>query len=67
LIALEDSIDAAIFEEAVDALGNVPKLTISGTSVCYLAQKLLTEIRDAVKNHNFTKVLSSHSELNMCV
>jgi len=67
LIALEDSIDAAIFEEAVDALGSVPKLTISGTSVRYLAQKLLTEIRDAVKNHDFTKVLSPRREFNMCV
>ena len=66
-ISLEDSIDAAIWDEAVDGLDNVPVLALSGLSVEHLAQQLLSEVKEAAKNHDFTKLLSKNREFNMYV
>lgn len=64
-ISLEDSIDAAIWDEATDGLNNVPILVISGLSVEHLEQKLLSEVKEAAKDHNFTKLLSKNRKFNM--
>lgn len=65
LITLEDSIDAAIFDEAVDGLDDAPCFVISGPSVAHLAQSLLSEVKEAARNHDFTKLLSKNREFNM--
>jgi hypothetical protein len=65
LITLEDSIDAAIFDEAVDGLDDAPCFVISGPSVAHLAQSLLSEVKEAARNYDFTKLLSKNREFNM--
>jgi hypothetical protein len=66
-ISLEDSNDAAVWDEAGDGLDNVPSLNVAGISSEQLAQKLLAAIKDAAESHDFTRVMSKNREFNVYV
>lgn len=64
VITFEDSLSELVFAQAVEETDS-PDLLIAGVSVDELAQGLVKEIAIALKDGDFTKILSPDREFTM--